>query len=236
VSSGTDLSFTNISGVNASIINFTGSTGYFRNLNLYNNSNIAVTLSVSTQSTGNWNLVLPSNSGSQYQYLQNFGPNFTTWSYGSSKVLVFGNRIKGLTSNTLSTAMIERAQVFVGSVYLSGNPNSDNLWWDTFTVPTGYTGYYIFDFGGWRCGEGNGTCQLTIERNSSIVYDQKRIVSYVDCSIFNTKFFWNNLASGDKVTFKVNENSTGSQPASITDASTDQTSSAIIITWWNQYN
>ena len=235
VSTGNNLTYTNISGVNLRTMNITASSGYFNSLNLNNNSNIGVVLSVSTSTTGSWNLVLPSNSGSQYQYLQNFGPNITNWGNGSTKILVYGNRIRGQTNNVLSTGMIERSEVYFGNSYLSGNPNSDNLYWDNFTVPTGYTGCYSFEFGGWRCGQGNGFTQMTVTRNSTIIYNQVKTISYSDCAVYMIKIFWNQFIQGDIVSFKLNENNSASTITSITDTSTINYA-PIIITWINQFN
>jgi hypothetical protein len=113
---------------------------------------------------------------------------------------------KGLTHNTLSTLMLNRRATIYGAQYLSGNPQNNAMWWDTYTIPNGYNGAWRFEVGGWRCGQGDGVTSMRVLRGSKIVYFQTRHTTFNDCNPFNTSYMWHAFQAGDQVSFRINEN------------------------------
>jgi hypothetical protein len=113
---------------------------------------------------------------------------------------------KGLTHDVMSTLMINRRGTIYGAQYLSGNPQGNGMWWDTYTIPSGYDGAWRFEVGGWRCGQGDGRTSMRVMRDNRIVYFQTRDSAPVDCNVFTASYMWHGFRAGDQVTFRVREN------------------------------
>lgn len=185
-------------------------------------------IKVSKISNNGIDFVLPTNNPSLDGFaLQNqTGTGITSWQdpsggnlIGGAKIFVHGRRVRGRINNTLSTLMIERSSIMFGSEYLSGDPNSDNLYWDTFTVPYGYdNGIWYFDTSGWKCGPGAPGVRMTGVRPSgpTIVYNQNIQRAIADCGVVVNPHLWDGFQGGDTITFQINENNGFTTPA-ITD-------------------
>lgn len=184
----------------------------------------------------------PTTQGSGNQFLQTNGSGATSWQYltgnnpqgGSSRVLIHARRIRGQTTNALTTAMIERSSVLFGSQFLSGNPAGDNLFWDTFTVPTGYDGIFMFILGGWKCGTGGSTYNMRVTRPpSTVLFDQTYNYSTNDCGTVECPIIYNSCLAGDLITFRINENNGSGSTLSITNGASIIGYSGITGIWFS---
>lgn len=142
-----------------------------------------------------------------------------------SSSIVCNARITVTASDALSAVTFN--YVDFGVSYFQGSAP-----YTGFIVPA--NGIYEFRFGGWHCGSGDGTIQVTNTRSGSIVYDQSWQLSTTDCSTFHDHFFVPNCQTGDIVTFKVSQNHTGVPVSSITNNSS-QTQGNFVAIYWQQF-
>jgi hypothetical protein len=77
----------------------------------------------------------------------------------------------------------------------------------TLTLP--YTGGYMFEISGWRCGAGSAQTKAIATRSGSTIYQRVRTGINVDCSIWLVQYFWHLFQAGDVVTFYKSENNGG---------------------------
>lgn len=136
---------------------------------------------------------------------------FASYNSNPTRMVVHARYVHGATTNTLSSMTI--GYVDFGALYLTGSAPAS---YTGFTVPQ--SGTYSFQFGGNRCGAGDGSSETIVTRGVSVIYDQVRVATNNDCGIFNIDpFVITGLLAGDVVTFKINENNGGTLITSITD-------------------
>jgi hypothetical protein len=138
----------------------------------------------------------------------------------TTKLIFWADQTHATTDNTLS-ALNGYNTIFVN--LLTSPTGLSNYSGTTLTLP--YTGGYLFEIGGWRCGSGTGQCKVVVTRSGSTIYQRVRSSAFNDCSVFTSQFFWHLFQAGDVATFYANTNNNGtSYPASIVGTTTTQNS------------
>lgn len=136
---------------------------------------------------------------------------FASYNPNPSRILVSARYTHAASNASLSAMSI--GYVDFGTAYLTGSGPAS---YTAFNAPQ--AGTYMFDFGGWRCGGGDGVDEVIDTRGgSTIVYDQAKAFSNQDCTAFDGNFIVPNVLAGDVITFKLNENNTITPTTSITD-------------------
>jgi hypothetical protein len=74
----------------------------------------------------------------------------------------------------------------------------------TLRIP--YTGAYLIEISGWRCGAGTGQTKVVATRNGTTVYQRTRTVAQADCGIWIAQLYWNLFQAGDVLTLYKSDN------------------------------
>jgi hypothetical protein len=77
----------------------------------------------------------------------------------------------------------------------------------TLTLP--YTGAYLIEISGWRCGAGTGQSRAIATRNGTTIYQRTRSGINQDCSIWTVQYYWNLFRAGDVLTLYKSDNTGG---------------------------
>jgi hypothetical protein len=129
----------------------------------------------------------------------------------SMKLLFWADQCRSTTNNTLSTIdtyaslFINKLALPVGLGDYSGT---------TLTIP--YTGAYLIEISGWRCGAGSGQTKVVATRNGTTVYQRIRSTAQADCGIWIAQLYWNLFKAGDVLTLYKSENNGGTGPIGTT--------------------
>ena len=142
-----------------------------------------------------------------------------------SSSIVCNARITLTPSNSLSDITFN--YVDFGSSHFQGSAP-----YTGFIVPV--TGIYEFRISGWKCGGDNGELEVINTRGMTVVYDQHWSMASADCSVFHDHFFVPNCQAGDVITFKMDQNNSGSPVSSITD-NTSQSQGNFVAIYWEQF-
>jgi hypothetical protein len=184
----------------------TGTTGAFSNFYIGNEVG-------GTQPWfGNINEIIVYNgilSTSQRQQVE----GYLAWKWGlvgdaypsdSMKLIFWADQTRATTINVLS--VINRYDsLFINKLALPGGLG--NYADTTLTLP--YTGAYLFEVNGWRCGAGSGIGRVVGTRSGTVVYQRSRQSPQTDCGLWTMQFYWNLFQAGDVITIFKNENNTG---------------------------
>jgi len=122
----------------------------------------------------------------------------------TTKLIFWADQCHSTTNNTLST-IDTYSSVFVNQ--LTSPTGLGNYSGTTLTLP--YTGGYMFEISGWRCGAGSAQTKAIATRSGSTIYQRVRTGINVDCSIWLVQYFWHLFQAGDVVTFYKSENNGG---------------------------
>ena len=135
---------------------------------------------------------------------------YLSWKWGlissaapsdSMKLLFWADQCTA-TATSLS-AIATYGSVFINKLALPGGP-VDTYVGTTLTLP--YTGAYLIEISGWRCGAGTGQAKVVGTRDGTTVYQRIRGVAQADCCIWIAQFYWNLFRAGDVVTLYKSDN------------------------------
>lgn len=155
------------------------------------------------------------------------GPTGPTGASGSASlpdgvemVVYYVDQITAQTSGALS--LINQ----YGTVYTSRTA------YITFDAPSSSftvqkAGSFRINFGGWKCGPGDGVLRVVVTRSASPVYDRRTEICNNDCGLFYANFYWNDFQVGDVIQLYKDENNTGTQITTTIDSNNDQCGHAI---------
>ena len=191
----------------------TGTTGVFSNFYIGNDSG-------GTQPWyGNISEIIVYNgilTTSQRQQVE----GYLSWKWGlissaapsdSMKLLFWADQCRSATCNALSTIdtyaslFINKLALPVGLGDYSGT---------TLTIP--YTGAYLIEISGWRCGAGSGQSKVIATRSGSTIYQRVRGTTQNDCGIWTGQYYWNLFQAGDVLTLYKSDNNAGTGPIGTT--------------------
>lgn len=138
----------------------------------------------------------------------------------TSKLVFWADQCHATTNNALSTIEAYNS-IFVN--LLTSPSGLSNYSGTTLTLP--YTGGYMFEVSGWRCGAGSAQTKVIGTRGGTTIYQRVRSGTNVDCSIWTVQFFWHLFQASDVITFYKSDNNNGSSyPGSIVGTTTSQNS------------
>jgi len=72
------------------------------------------------------------------------------------------------------------------------------------TLP--YTGAYLIEISGWRCGAGTGQGKVVGTRSGTTEYQRVTYAPQTDCCIWTMQFYWNLFQAGDVLTLYNSDN------------------------------
>jgi len=122
----------------------------------------------------------------------------------TTKLIFWADQCRSATNNTLSTVNGYNS-IFIN--LLSSPTGLSNYSGTTLTLP--YTGGYLFEISGWRCGAGTSQNRAVVTRGGTTIYQRIRTAPTTDCSIWMSQYFWHLFQVGDVVTFSKSENNGG---------------------------
>jgi hypothetical protein len=182
----------------------TGTTGAFSNFYIGDYSNAS-----SVQPWyGNISEIIVYNgilSTSQRQQVE----GYLSWKWGlissaspsdSMKLLFWADQCTA-TATTLS-AIATYGSVFINTLALP--VGLADYGGTTLTLP--YTGAYLIEISGWRCGAGTGQGKVVGTRSGTTVYQRVTYAPQTDCCIWTMQFYWNLFQAGDVLTLFKSDN------------------------------
>jgi hypothetical protein len=183
-------------------------------------------------------LALPTTTGTSGQYLASTSSGVASWvdlpkngNPSVMKLMIYAKRVRGLTNAAISTLMIQRSSIVLGETMMSGNPNNDNLFYSIITIPNGYSGVWMFDTSGKSSGGGTGVVRMIVTRNSTVLYDQRRLNYANGIGAQATYHWWHDFKPGDVVTFQIYDiDVTTATVTSITDTTAQMYGQ--LFGWW----